>query len=70
MGEAVITAPEGKENEMVLPKRLLNALLMSHFYLACIAAGADISILEREIRDVRIEGDSVIVIYEEKEVLG
>ncbi len=58
-------ASDVKENEMVLPKRLLHALLMSHFYLACIAAGADMSILDREIRDVRIEGDSVIVIYEE-----
>ncbi len=62
---AIRTVSDLKENELILPKRLLHSLLMSHFYLACIAAGADMSILDREIRDVRIEGDSVRVIYEE-----
>ena len=67
MGEAVITVPEGKENLLKLPKRLLHALLMSHFYLAGYAAGAPVWVLDREIKDVRMDGDSVIVIYEKKE---
>ena len=70
MDEAVITGPEGKENVLELPKRLLHALLLSHFYLQGYVSGAPVWVLFREIKDVRIEDDSVIVIYEEKEASG
>lgn len=66
MAESVITVPEGEENQLKLSKRFLQALLMSHFYLACVVAGAPAWLLEREIKDIRIDGDFVIVFYEEE----
>ncbi|GAH85613.1 unnamed protein product [marine sediment metagenome] len=65
-GEVLITGPEGKENTLEMPKKLLHALLMSHFYLAGYAAGAPVWVLFREIEDIRIDGDAVIVTYEEE----
>lgn len=66
MVESVISVPEGKENELVMPKRLLHALLLSHFYLPLYVSINPCWLLFREIKDVRIDGDSVIVIYEEE----
>ncbi|MBA7652768.1 hypothetical protein ES703_60607 [subsurface metagenome] len=66
MTESVITVPEGKENTLVMPTRLLHALIMSHFYLHGYVSGSPVWLLFREIKDVRIDGDSVIVIYEEE----
>jgi len=65
--EAVITGIDGKENQLVMPKRLLHALIMSHFYLPCLANGLPVWVLQKEIKDVRIDGDFVIVVYEERE---
>ena len=66
MVEHVITGIDGKENRLVMPKRLFHALIMSHFYLPCLADGLPFWVLEREIKDIRIDGDAVIVFYEEE----
>jgi len=66
MVEHVITGIGVKENRLVMPKRFFHALIMSHFYLPCLADRLPVWVLEREIKDIRIDGDSVIVVYEEE----
>ena len=53
-----------KEDIVEIPKRILQALLISHLYVAGLVAGCPVELLEREIKDVHIEGDRVIITYE------
>lgn len=55
-----------EHNDIEMPKRLLEALIASHFFQLTNAIGAPLK-LDRPIEEIKIVGDKVIINYKKEE---